>query len=85
MDIGEPNLPPQPVYAAPVEEVSAWEIGKNQGSQPIDAVKFPGSLNDQSRTQLSVESFMRGSTKYDEQAEALMEHEERQSEEANAL
>ena len=77
MDLGEATIPDykppgmpdtgshSQLYGTNLDPVSAWSIGAAQGSQPV-------SLNDQSITQLSAESYSRGSTKYLEEAETLL-------------
>ena len=61
---------------ATVDSCDPWAIGSNQGAQAIDPAAIPAGLDDQSATQLSVEAYVRGGNKYEEQAEALLNSEE---------
>ena len=57
-------------------ESEPWAMGADQGAQALDPAKIPAGLGDQSATQLSVEAYVRGGNKYEEQAEALLNSED---------
>lgn len=53
-----------------------WAIGASEGAAAIYPAAIPAGLNGQSASQLSVEAAIRGGSKYEEQAEALIDSED---------
>lgn len=62
------------LYGTSMVPASPWAVGVAQANNNSpDLSDAPeGSLNDQSPTKISAEAYVRGGTKYDEQAEDLL-------------
>ena len=77
------------LYGTDMNPVSPWAIGKAQASSslPLDVqtLQDVGSLNGQTLTQLSAESYMRGSDKYNEQADQMINEQEAETNGSQAI
>ena len=66
------------LYGTSMVPASPWAIGVAQASNNSpDLSDAPvGSLNDQSPTKISAEAYVRGSNKYEEQAEDILNNQD---------
>ena len=64
------------LYGTSFVPASPWALGVAQASNSSPDFEEVGSLNDQSTTQISAESYVRGGNKYEEEAEEMLDTQE---------
>jgi hypothetical protein len=61
------------LYGTSLVPASPWALGVGDASNTCPDLEEVGSLNEQSTTKISAESYVRGGNKYEEQAEEMLD------------